>query len=63
MHTQTCPKCNGQGHTCMLSWVDGSVKTFNADGTVYPCPVCHGTGIIYIPDSEPEPPVKTVKIS
>jgi hypothetical protein len=47
----------------MLSWVDGSVKTFNADGTVYPCPVCHGTGIIYIPDSEPEPPVKTVKIS
>jgi hypothetical protein len=54
MHAQTCPKCNGQGHTCMPPWLDGSVKTFTTDGTVYSCTVCHGTGKVFIPDSEEE---------
>lgn len=43
-----CPVCNGQGTVSKPPSIAGDVETWSSsDLSVYPCPACGGTGIVW----------------
>jgi cytochrome c5 len=50
MHTKICPVCNGQGIVSKPPWVAGDQRQWTSSSTAFPCDVCHGFKIIYVPD-------------
>jgi DnaJ-class molecular chaperone len=50
MKAQLCPKCNGQGIVSRPPWVPGDVAQWSSPATSYPCDVCKGLKIIYVPE-------------
>jgi hypothetical protein len=49
MKAQLCPKCNGQGIVSKPPWVAGDAQIWTGPDTTYPCDLCYGTKVIYVP--------------
>lgn len=49
MKAQLCPKCNGQGIVSKPCWVVGDVTEWTSTALSYPCDLCNGAKVIYVP--------------
>jgi len=50
-----CPKCDGQGTVSKPPYVAGDVHQWSSTSAVFPCNVCNGEMVLFVPDEQEQP--------